>query len=124
MSEPVVDLTACKNFVEITDGILADLEANPPQTLAEAHTKLKELLASLRISIEEKSAGLKAEAPDHMAVISEVSVRVEGVNAVVLAIDELSKAEATAASALERIWKKLHAPRVEARVWTKLKGNA
>jgi hypothetical protein len=59
--------------------------------------------------------------PDYQAVMSEVSVRVEAVEALVIAITDLTKAEATAAAALDKAVKKLHAPRIEARVWQKLR---
>ena len=53
-----------------------------------------------------------------------MSVRVEAVEAVTTAIADLEKAEAAAAAALKRTWKKLHATRTEQRVWRKLKAPA
>jgi len=106
------------------DRIVADLEQNPPATVTEARAKLQDLLAALRGSIEEKSGGIKAESPDYQAVLSEMSVRVEAVEAVTIAVTDLEKAEVTAAAALDRAWKKLHAPRTEQRVWRKLRAPA
>ena len=106
------------------DRIVADFEQNPPATLNEARAKLQDLLAALRGSIEEKFGGMKAESPDYQAVLSEMSVRVEAVEAVTTAIADLEKAEAAAAAALERTWKKLHATRTEQRVWQKLTAPA
>ena len=111
-------------MTEAVDRIVADLERNPPAGLTEARSKLQDLLAALRGSIEEKFGGVKAESPDYQAVLSEMSVRVEAVEAVTTAIADLEKAEATAAAALERTWKKLHAARTEQRVWRKLKAPA
>jgi hypothetical protein len=111
-------------MTKAVDRIVADLEQNPPTALTEARTKLQDLLAALRGSIEEKFGGIKAESPDYQAVLSEMSVRVEAVEAVTAAIADLMKAEATAAAALERTWKKLHAARTEQRVWRKLKAPA
>ena len=125
-----VEATVTKTMTETVTSMIADLEANPPQTLPEARTRLQELRAALRSSIEEKWAATKsydsqpadarAAIPDYQAVLSEVSVRVEAVEVVVKAIADLMQAEATAAAALTRIFKTLHAPRIEARVWQKL----
>ena len=110
-------------MTEAVDRIVADLEHNPPAGLTEARVKLQDLLAALRGSIEEKSGGVKSESPDYQAVLSEMSVRVVAVEAVATAIADLEKAEAAAAAALARTWKKLHAPRIEERVWRKLKAS-
>ena len=80
-------------------------------------TRLQKLAATLRGSIEEKWASTD----DKQAVLAEVSVRVEAVEAITTAIAELEKAELAAAAALERTWKKLHAARTQQRVWRKLK---
>ena len=112
------------NTTEAVDRIVADLEQNPPAGLTEARAKLQDLLAALCGSIEEKFGGVKAESPDYQAVLSEMSVRVEAVEAVIPAIADLEKAEAAAAAALERTWKKLRAPRMEQCVWRKLKASA
>ena len=104
-------------MTEVADRIIANLEANPPATLDEAHGRLKELLGALRGSIDEKWA----TSEDKLAVLSEVSVRAEAAEAVSIALAAIEKAETAAASALDRTWKTLHSPRTEARVWRKLK---
>ena len=111
-------------MTEAVDRIVADLEQNPPATVTEARAKLQDLLAARRGSVEEKCGGVKAESPDYQAVLSEMSVRVEAVETVTTAIADLEKAEAAAAAALKRTWKKLHATRTEQRVWRKLKAPA
>ena len=82
--------------------------------------KLTDLLAIVRCSIDEKwaaskstdsqPADAKAAMPDYQAVLAEVSVRVEAVEALVVAIADLTKAEATAAAALGRVMTKLQRP--------------
>ena len=105
------------NMTEVADRIIANLDANPPKSLAEAGGRLKELLGALRGSIDEKWA----TSEDKLAVLSEVSVRAEAAEAVGIALAAVEKAEAAATAALERTWKTLHASRLEARVWRKLK---
>ena len=107
-------------MTEAVDRIVADLEQNPPAALTEARSRLQELVATLRGSIEEKWASTD----DKQAVLADVSVRVEAVEAVTAAIADIEKAEAAAAAALERTWKKLYAARTEQRVWRKLKAPA
>jgi hypothetical protein len=107
-------------MTEAVDRIVTDLEKNPPAGLAEARCRLQELVATLRGSIDETWASTD----DKQAVLAEVSVRVEAVEAVTAAIADLEKAEAAAAAALERTWKKLYAARTEQRVWRKLKAPA
>ncbi len=121
-NQPVAATTiAARTLTELATGIIADLEANPPQSLTEARLKLKDLLAALRGSIEEQMVKTKTQnAPDYQAAIGDVQIRMEAVAAVLLAITDLEKAETAAAAALERTFKKLHAPRTEARVWRKL----
>ena len=72
-------------------------------------------MAALRGSIDEKWASTD----DKQAVLADVSVRVEAVEAVTAAIADLEKAEAAATAAVERTWKKLYAARTEQRVWRK-----
>ncbi len=102
------------------DRIVAELEQDPPTTLTEARSRLQELVTTLRGSIEEKWASTE----DKQAVLAEVSVRVEAVEAATTAIAELEKAEAVAAAALARTWNKLYAARTQQRVWRKLKAPA
>lgn len=103
-------------------GVLADLQAHPPTTLTEAREKLGDLVALLRLDIDAKWASVNdVESPDHQAVMSEVSIRLEAIQALQPAIADLAKAEAAATTALERIFKKLYAPRTEARVWQKVR---
>jgi hypothetical protein len=96
--------------------ILAESAARPATTLAQAHARLQGLLTALRESIDEKWASTD----DKQAVLADVSVRVEAVEAVTAAIADLEKAEAAATAAVERTWKKLYAARTEQRVWRKL----
>jgi hypothetical protein len=96
--------------------ILAELAARPATTLAQARARLQGLLTALRESIDEKWASTD----DKQAVLADVSVRVEAVEAVTAAITDLEKAEAAATATVERIWKKLYAARTEQRVWRKL----
>jgi hypothetical protein len=112
---------AARNLTELAAGILADLATNPPKSLTEARLKLTDLVAALRGSIEEQMVKTKTQnAPDYQAAIGDVQVRMEAVAAVLEAITSLEKAEASASEALARTFKKLHAPRTEARVWKKL----
>ena len=96
--------------------ILAELAARPATTLAQAHARLQGLLTALRESIDEKWASTD----DKQAVLADVSVRVEAVEAVMAALADLEKAEAAATATVERIWKKLYAARTEQPVWRKL----
>ena len=105
---------------ETVNHIVADLEQNPPSTVADARAKLQDLLTAMRGSIDEKWASTD----DKQAILAEVSIRVEAVEAVTTAITDLEKAEAAAAATLDRTWKKLHAARTEQRVWRKLKALA
>jgi len=105
----------------VTD-IVTELMENRSQSLnlPEAFARLRHLLDALRMSIEEVTAGVKSESPDYTAIVSEVSVRVEAVTAVTKALDSLDKANDVAKAAVEQVFKKLCAPRIEQRVWRKL----
>ena len=94
-NQPVAATTiAARTLTELATGIIADLEANPPQSLTEARLKLKDLLAALRGSIEEQMVRTKTQnAPDYQAAIGDVQIRMEAVAAVLLAITDLEKAE-------------------------------
>ena len=110
------------------DRMVADLEAHPPTTLTEARERLTDLLVALRGSIEEKLSAIKTPVkllapsalPDYAAIMSEASVRVEAVGVVGEAVADLTKAETAAAAALDRVFTRLRAARVQARVWAKL----
>ena len=70
------------------------------------------------------AARLVVRATAGFDVIGEARSGEEAVEAVATAIADLEKAEAAAAAALARTWKKLHATRTEQRVWRKLKAPA
>lgn len=109
-----------RSMREVVARILADLRADQPRNLYDAATKLRDLLAALRGSIQEVLAETGAESPDYTAALSEASVRVEAVDAVVKALAGLDKAQEAATAAVEQAFKKFYAPRVEQRVWRKL----
>lgn len=104
--------------------LVAELATNPPASLMDARTRLYDLLATLRLSIEETLATARNEAPDYQALLSAASIRAEAVDAVAVAITEVIKAENASATALARVLKKLYAPHLEARVWSKLRPAA
>jgi hypothetical protein len=101
---------------QMVQSILANLKTQPPTNLADARGRLRDLLFALRGSIDEQWASTD----DKQAVLADVSVRVEAVEAVTAAITDLEKAEAAATATVERTWQKLHAARTEQRVWRKL----
>jgi hypothetical protein len=95
---------------------IADLAAIPPTTLNEAVDRLIALRTELQAAME----SLWAASADKQAVLAEVSVYVEADALLAVALGDLEKAQTGAAAALDRVFKKLHAPRVEQRVWNKL----
>ena len=110
-------------MTEAVDRIVADLEQNPPADLAEARSQAARPAGGAS-RLHRREVAASSRSPDYQAVLPEMSVRVEAVEAVTTAIADLEKAEAAAAAALERTWKKLHAARTEQRVWRKLKAPA
>lgn len=118
-------------MIGVASEIIADLTAKPPTSVSEARAKLTDLLAAIRGSLEEtwartqpfdnQPADTRAALPDYQAILAEIGTRVEAVEALVIAITDLNKAEAAAAATLDKVMKRLHAPRIEARVWDKLR---
>jgi hypothetical protein len=100
---------------------LAQLATNPPVTLFEGLGRLQDLFDTLHNSIDERLACAKTDYPDYQAILAEVAVYVEALEVVRAAMSDLKKALASADAALARVFKKFYAPRVDARVWTKLR---
>jgi hypothetical protein len=105
---------------QVVERLVNDLEGNPPQTLAEAREKLQSLLTALHTANDAKWAS----STDKQAILADVSVGVEAAGIVTLALTELKKAEDAATAALTRVFKTLRAPRLEQRVWRKLRPAA
>lgn len=99
---------------DLVGRLVADLEQNPPANLGEARDKLRDLIAALRRSVEEM---LAAAQPDYAAIQDRVAV----IEAFVVAVHDLEKADAAATAAFERTWKKLRGERNEQRIWRKLR---
>jgi chromosome segregation ATPase len=96
--------------------IVAELDQASPATLSAARDKLGDLIAAVRGSVEEM---LARSQPNYTAI----SERAAAIEALVAALSELDKAEATARAALDRIWKKLYSERNQQRVWAKLRNG-
>lgn len=100
--------------------LLADLQANPPKTLADTREKLTKLAKNLRASADETWS----TSDDKAAVLGNVTLRLEGATAVTEALAIVQKAENAANAALTKVAGLLWAERFTARVWRKLMPTA